>query len=161
MKIIKGVVHTITTRTQDKFESEDGTIFHSEEAALKYESNLKIKSILIEKYKIKDIEDPDIYGINANGDYTVRSIFISDLSEETLNDLKSLLPYIEYDRCRLLKDFKLGVNIIIEDRYETCGLSKWSGYSLYIHHIDDLIDEQKLKMSKIDELKNNYIINKK
>ena len=156
MKKIDGIIQTIVSKTSDTFETEDGRIFYNEEDAIKYETNLKMKNSFIKKYKVKDI-DKCYYGINADLDSTVISIYIEKIDNETLNDLRAYYPYLKtYNNW--IEDIKIGINIIIVELSDSCSIGQWSGYCLYIHPLDDLIISKKEELNNMKELKNNYFL---
>ena len=156
MKIIKGITKTVIATTKDQFETEDGQIFSNEKDAIIHEDELKIKNTFIEKYKVRDIDQYN-YGIDADSDCTVTSIYIENLEEETINDLKIFYPYLKtYDNW--IKNIKTGINIIIIEESDSCFIGKWSGYYLYILSLDDLIKSKTKELDNMKELRDNYLV---
>ena len=120
MKKIKGETVTRISTTQDKFETVDGKIFYDKKDAIIHEDELKVIEMIIKKYKIKNI-DPYIYGINVNNDYTIKSLYIENLEEDTLNDLRIYYPYLN-TYSGWINEIKLGINIILTEEYDSCSI---------------------------------------
>jgi hypothetical protein len=133
--------------------TEDGHKFRTVEEAKKHEELLERVKEFNEKYKVKEI-DPDDYGINSSNCISSVALYIEELNEETIQDLTSKYPYLKESE-RLLERIKTGWNIIIEEEYDSNCIGRWSGYELNIYHPEDIIEERKEQIEKLNKLVEN------
>jgi len=148
----KQTYSVLQEKTVEKYETEDGQKFISEEEAFKHEKELEKIKVLTEKYKIKTV-DAEEFGVYEYSDITsCKLVYIEELNDETKEDLIYLYKYLEYSKKKLY-EIKLGWNFFIETEYETCSYGRWAGYDLYIEHLNDVVAEKERELKKLMEIK--------
>ena len=151
MKKIKENTHTTKLVEIEMYQTEDGRKFSKEEDAIKHEEHLNKRKAIGDKYQMTKI-DPDDYGFDYCNLLSSKAFYIKELDKETKEDLIFLYPYLGYQKSMLAPDvIKPGWNIFIEEEYDSCSISKWGGYNLFIYSANDLITR---KEKEIERLKN-------
>ena len=150
MKKIKENTYTTKLVEVEMYQTEDGKKFSKEEDATKHEENVKNRKIIEDKYEMKKLDVYD-YGLDSHGGLSSNAFYIEELNDETKKDLMFLYPYLAYNKSKL-DEIKTGWNIFVEEEYDSCGLSRWSGYELYIYNVKDLITQKKEEIERLEKL---------
>jgi hypothetical protein len=132
----------------EKFETDDGKLFSSEEEAQKHEKRFHFRKNFEEKYRVKEI-DPEDYGIEPYMGVSSKIMFIKEINEETTEDLKNYYEYLKSDKSPL-NNLKRGWNVFTEEEWDSCGLGRWSGYHLHIYPVNEIVKD---KMKQIENLR--------
>lgn len=133
---------------RDKFETDDGKLFTSEADAVKHEKDYHFRKNFEEKYRVKEIDAED-YGIEPYMGVLAKIMFIKEINDETIEDLKNYYEYLKSDKSPL-RNLKEGWNIFSVEEWDSCGLGRWSGYHLNIIPVNEIVKE---KMKQIENLR--------
>ena len=153
MKTIKETKEVYVPRKEqiEMFETIDGKKFRDKNEAEKHEESVIKRKELEDKYKMKKI-DVEEYGLYYSDSLnSSKLLFIEELNDETKKDLIQLYPYMGYSRSKI-DEVKVGWNFFLETEYDSNAISRWGGYSLYIHNLEDIKKEIEEQLKKLKEI---------